>query len=203
MLASVAPAFAQDDDRPTIQRRFASKDKSLYAHVTGATHIRNDFYTSYGAGADVGFYFSESLGLELRAMFLETNLSRAAVDVKERTGLTPDARPQSLLLVGGPRFSLGYGKILAFKKFVVHFDPQFTLLGGIARAERRIVPSVVTGLSLLLHFRWGLQAKLDLGTTIQAEKRDRGWVTSVGFLPTIGLGWNFSFVGDDPGDDDG
>jgi len=186
----VAAPVRADDDRPTIQRRYAEKDDSLYLHATGATHIRNDFYNSFGAGADVGFYSSEALGFELRSLFLGTRLSRAAVDVKERTGLTPDARPQSMMFTAGPRWSFGYGKILAINRFVVHFDPQLTLQGGVARAERRLLPTAYTALTLLTHYRWGIQAKVDLGATIQMEKRDRGWVTSVGFMPVLGLGWN-------------
>lgn len=195
------PVAAQDGDedidRPTVQRRFAVKDDSLYLHLTGTTHIRNDFYSSFGAGLDVGFYPSESFGLEVRGMFLETHLSSAAVAVRERTGLTPDARPQSLLATAGPRLSWGYGKILAINRFVLHFDPQLTVQAGVARAETRLLPTIYTAMSLLIHLRWGIQVKLDLGATIQMEKRDRGWVTSVGFLPVLGLGWNYSFHGDE------
>ena len=185
-----ARAFAQDE-RPTVQRRYAEKDDSLYLHATGTTHIRNDFYNSFGAGADVGYYPSETLGFEVRALFLDTKLSNAAVDVKERTGLTPDARPQGMLFTAGPRWSFGYGKILAINRFVLHFDPQLTFQGGIARADRRILPTAYTALTLLTHYKWGIQAKIDLGTTIQMEKRDRGWVTTFGFLPVLGIGWNF------------
>lgn len=191
-IAIAAPASAAEpsDERPTIQRRFAPKKQSVYLHATGTTHVRNDFYDTYGVGADLGYYPWESLGIELRGVFLQTRLSPAARDLQERTGLTPDARPQSLLATLGPRWSLGYGKILAFNSFVVHFDPQLVLGGGVARAESRWLPTGLAGLSLLLHFKWGIQAKLDLNASIQGEKRERGWVPSVGFMPVLGVGWN-------------
>jgi outer membrane beta-barrel protein len=194
-----APSLATaQEERPTVQRRFARKQNSVYAHVTGTAHIRNDFYDSFGAGADLGWYPWESFGVEVRALFLETRLSAAAQNVKERTGLTPDARPQGMVFTAGGRWSFGYGKILALKKFVMHFDPQLTVTGGVARAERRILPTAITSLSLLTHFRWGIQVKLDLGTTIQMEKRtDRGWVPTLGFLPVLGVGWNWSFASKD------
>lgn len=184
-------AHASDDDaRPTIQRRFAPKKQSVYLHATGTAHIRNDFYDSYGFGADIGYYPWEELGFELRGLFLQTRLSAPARDIQERTGLTPDARPQSMLATLGPRYSFGYGKILAFRSFVVHFDPQLAAGGGVALAETRWIPSGLVGLSLLLHFKWGIQAKFDINASIQGEKRDRGWVTSVGFMPVVGIGWN-------------
>lgn len=189
-LLAAAPAHAQDDERPTIQRRYAPKKQSIYLHAAGTTHIRNDFYDSYGVGADFGWYPWESLGFELRGMFLQTRLSAAAKDVQERTGLTPDARPQSLLATLGARWSFGYGKILALKSFVVHFDPQLVATGGVARAETRWLPSGLIGPSLLMHFKWGIQAKLDFNVSIQGEKRERGWIPSVGFMPVLGIGWN-------------
>lgn len=195
--SAAVPASAQSGERPTVQRRFASKTSTIYLHGVGTTHIRNDFYDSFGGGADLGFYFSEALGFEARALFLATSLSAAAKDVQERTGLTPDARPQSMMFVGGPRWSFGYGKILAMRRFVVHFDPQLAIEGGVARAERRLLPTALTGLSLLMHFKWGLQAKLDLFASVQGEKRDRGWVPTVGFMPLLGVGWNLALGGRD------
>ncbi len=187
-----APVSAQDDARPTVQRRYAPKKQSVFVHGTGTVHIRNDFYDSYGFGADLGYYPWEELGVEARFLLLQTRLSGPAKDVQERTGLTPDARPQSMLLTLGPRYSFGYGKILALRTFVVHFDPQLVLGAGVARAETRWLPSGLVGASLLLHFKWGIQAKIDLNASIQSEKRDRGWVTSVGFMPVLGLGWNLA-----------
>lgn len=193
-----APAGAEPSaERPTVQHRFAPKRQSLFLHATGTTHIRNDFYDSWGVGADFGYYPWESLGFELRGIVLQTRLSAAARDVKEQTGLTPDARPQSLMLAAGPRLSLGYGKILALGRFVLHFDPQFVASAGVARAETRWLPSALAGLSLLMHFRYGIQAKIDLNTTIQAEQRERGWVTSLGFAPMLGVGWNLRLGGGD------
>lgn len=195
LAASSAPASAQDAaERPTVQRRFATKKGSIYLHATGTTHIRNDFYDSFGGGADLGFYPAESLGFELRALLLDTRLSNAALDVQERTGLTPDARPQSLIATIGPRWSFGYGKMLTLGRWVVHFDPQLALHAGVARADRRLLPSAVLAGALLVHLRWGIQVKVDLGLTVQGEQRDRGWVVTAGFLPVLGIGWNLSLL---------
>lgn len=189
VVGAPAAGHAQSDDRPTIQNRFASKSGTMFAHATVTTQIRNDFYDSFGLGVDAGYYPSERLGLEARWAYLFSKLSPAANDVKESTGLTPDARPQHMLATVGARWSFGYGKVLVLEQSVVHFDPQLTAHGGIALAEKRVLPTATVGLALLTHFEGGLQATLDLGMAVQAEDRQRGWVMSFGFVPTIGVGW--------------
>jgi outer membrane beta-barrel protein len=175
---------------PTFQRKVAQKDSSIYAHLTASTHLRNDFYDTFGFGADGGYYPTESLGIELRWVRWLTTLNETARNVKDQTGLTPDARPQDMLFAAGLRYSIGYGKMLLGKKSLVHFDPQLVVQGGATTAESRILPTGIFGVSLLTHFRWGIQAKLDLNLTVQSEKRDRGTVMSIGFSPILAVGWH-------------
>lgn len=179
--------------QPTVQRRFAAKSRTAYLHVTGMAHLRNDFYSALGLGFDAGVFPSESLGIEFRVVTLRSRLTATARQVQRDTGLVPDARPQSLWLAGGARYSLGYGKVLLFNRLVVHFDPQFTVHAGIATAETRVLPSVWLGTSVLAHFRFGLQARFDFALAIQTEKRRRGWTTSLGAVPMLSVGWTPHF----------
>ncbi len=194
-LVLVANLARAEEGRPTVQDRFASKKQTTYLQATTTTQIRNDFYDSVGVGADLGYYPSEAFGLEARWAYLFSGLNPAAVEVKHETGLTPDARPQYMLAALGGRYSFGYGKMLIGRENVVHFDPQLAFHGGVALAERRVLPTGTVAVSLLTHFQYGVQAKLDLGLAVQAERRHRGWVPSIGFMPTLGIGW-----GGDAGD---
>jgi outer membrane beta-barrel protein len=189
-LALVTPSavYADDGPRPMIQPRFAIKQGTAHLHLTGTTQVRNDFYDSFGGGFDLGYYWHENWGGELRLVMLHTTLSQAARNVQSQTGLSPDARAQDFMTLSGIRYSFGYGKIQSFNRFIVHFDPQFTLYGGTAFAQGRIIPTMTTGLSLLSHFRYGLQLKIDLSMVAQLERRDRGWVPSFGFSPFLGFG---------------
>lgn len=179
-------------DRPTIQRRFAPKTHLFYGNAFLMAHVRDDFYDSWGLGADLGFFMSESWGAEFRLAKINTTLSEAVIDLKDRIGLVPDARPQDLWLKLGVRWAPAYGKMLIWDDVVIHFDPQLALHGGVAFAEKRILPSFLTSFSLLMHFKWNIKAKLDLGMSIQGEERDRGWVWTLGFVPTLGVGWGFN-----------
>lgn len=184
---------AHAQNSPTIQKRYADKDKLLYANASVMTHVRDDFYSSWGYGADVGFFLTQTLGLELRFIKLNTTLDDAAIDLKQRIGITPDARPQRLWAQAGVRYAPGYGKMLMWESFVVHFDPQLVVHGGIAQADGRILPSFNVALSMLAHFRWGIKLKVDLGASIQSEARERGTVWTTGFVPLVGLGWGWQF----------
>lgn len=190
-----APTKRADEalERPTIQRRFAPKDKLLFGNASIMKHVRDDFYSSWGYGADVGFFVAEQWGLELRYLKLNTSLDDSAVDLKERIGLTPDARPQGHWLQLGARYAPGYGKLLMWESLVLHFDPQIVVHGGVALAEARVLPSFNVALSLLGHFRWGLKLKVDLGASVQGEHRERGWIWTLGFAPVLGLGWGYNF----------
>lgn len=180
-------------ERPTIQYRFASKQKLLMVQPILMTHVRDDFYDSWGFGADVSYFLTERFGLELRALKLQTSLDNAAFDIKERFGLVPDARPQSGWLQLGMRYAPGYGKFLMWKRFLVHFDPQLVLHLGVATADKRYLPTSTLAMSFLTHWRWGIKAKLDLGLSMQFEKRERGWVFTTGFAPVLGIGWGRNF----------
>ena len=186
-------AEAPDDSAPTratVQQRVAPKTGRYHVHATGARLIRDDFYDTWGFGLDLGYHFSEEWGIELRAQKLQSSLSAAADDLRETHGLIPDLRAPSAILLAGPRLSWGYGKVLSFNRFVVYFDPQITLKGGVLFAEDRLIPSFATALGFLGHFGHGFQIKLDLQFSVHIEQRSRGTLPSFGFAPILAIGWS-------------
>lgn len=189
-------AVADESDRPTVQERFASKAERAHLHLTTSAPVRDDFFRSLGLGADFGYHFDETFGAELRWLWLRNWEVAAAEQIREDTGYVPDARPQRMFLLANGRMSVGYGKVLVRDWFVVHFDPQLVAGGGVALAEGdRVVPTASAGISVLTHFNHSIQAKLDLQMAVQAEDRNRGWVFSTTFLPTLGVGLRFDLPG--------
>lgn len=175
-----------------IQNRFATKAGQPAFYLLGMTHARNDLYSTFGVALDFSYYFNESIGIELRLAALRSRLSDAAENLRDQTGLTPDAWPQNYLTTAGLRYSFGYGKILMFDKFVVHFDPQLVFHAGTTFADGRVLPTALFGPSLLTHFKHNIQLKIDLTASFQLEKRARGVVSSFGFAPFIGIGWSLN-----------
>lgn len=200
LLAAPAAVTADpndDDDgddsstaRASVQERFAPKTGRFFVHAGGVAMVRDDFYHSFGYGLDGGYYFNETLGVEARAYNLHSRLSHAGRRLRDDYSFVPDLRAPDAHFALGIRTSWGYGKILSFGRFVVHFDPQWTLHGGITLAEERIAPTVSTGLGFLTHWRYGIQAKLDLQMNLHLEQRSRGMVPAFGFLPMLTIGWS-------------
>ena len=191
-LIALPSAAAADEDpgRATLQERYAAKDGRVFFHGSGTVLIRDDFYHSAGYGIDIGYFFSETIGAELRMFNLHSRLGHAGDKLREEHNFVPDLRAPRAMALAGTRISWGYGKVLTLGRFVVHFDPQLTLHAGFTVAERRFVPTATTGIGFLTHWRRGVQVKLDLQASVHLENRTRGVIPAVGFLPVLSIGWS-------------
>ena len=190
ILSPTSIGAEEPPERSTVQERFAPKDGRLYVHGSATALIRDDYYHSVGYGADLGYYFNEFVGAELRAFNFHSRLGHAGRTMREEYDFIPDLRAPDALAVAGGRLSWGYGKVLTAGRFVVHFDPQWTLHGGLMLAERRLVPTATTGIGFLTHWQYGIQIKLDLQLSVHFERRNRGTVPATGFLPILSVGWS-------------
>lgn len=193
------PSVASADDgteRDTLQERFAPKDGRFFVHGSATALVRDDFYHSIGYGGDLGYYFNERIGIELRVINLHSRLAHAGEKMREEHDFVPDLRAPDALATVGTRISWGYGKVLTLGQFVVHFDPQLTLHGGLMLAERRLVPTTTAGIGFLTHWQKGIQIKLDLQASVHFEQRTRGTIPAVGFLPVFSIGWSPGAGGD-------
>ena len=184
-------SVAAADERPTVQSRFGIKEGTLSGHLLAVTPIRDDFYKHAGFGGALAYYPWERFGIELRGMGYVSWLSPTAQQIQAQTGYIPDTRPRRAAALIGGRLSLGYGKVQVGQAFVVHFDPQLVVQGGVTfGVERRLLPTVAGGLGLLLHFRHRIQVQIDLLALLEVENRgNRGTVAAISFAPTLSLGW--------------
>jgi hypothetical protein len=186
--SSSPPLILPNLERPTIQNRFAPREGAIVLFLGGGGHIRDDYYTSWGGQSSISYFFSDRWGIEGRVGYLWTSLSDEALMLRNRVGLVPDARPQSLNWSVGAQYALGYAKILSHSN-LMHFDPLLLLHIGGTHADERILPTVLASFSPTFLFKYGLRFRLDLGLSIQFEQRDRGLVTTTGFMPMIQIGW--------------
>ena len=182
------PIQLPDINRPTIQRRFAPRDGAMILFIGGGNHLRDDYYTSWVGQLNLSYFFNDTWGIELRGTHLWTSLSDEATILRDRSGLTPDARPQKAGLSIGAQYGVGYGKML-LGGGIVHFDPLLIAHLGVTWADERALPTMTVSFSPTFLLRFGLRLRLDLGLTLQIESRERGEIFTTGFLPMLQVGW--------------
>jgi len=138
--------------------------------------------------SDLSYSFTDTFGASLGVRHLWTSLSDEALILRDRYGLTPDARPQSWSVSLGGLFGLGYAKAL-LSSAVAHIDPVVGLQLGLTTADERLIPTVELSALPTILLAGGLKLRIELSATVQFEQRERGLVVSTGFLPSLTVGW--------------
>lgn len=196
-VAGPARAEAPKDLQPEVrvQRRFVEKRHRLALYVGFAYDGRADYYRSPGIEAAVSFYVAESLALDVRGAWFFASPTDELKDIERATGYVPDSHPPRAALLAGVRWSIGYAKIRLPFDYVLHFEPQAFLYGGIHvtagdAAGTLVAPLAEIGLGLLLHPTPHIQARLDAGVTVGGEQRT-SYVAVVGGYPVLAVGVMF------------
>lgn len=177
----------------TVQRRYAPTAGTVALHGLGTTHVRGDFfYHQVGGGLSATIYPEEGIGIELVGLLYGSWLTDSAAQLRASRGVIPDSRARSYSVLAGTRISIGYGKMQVFDGAILHFDPALVLRGGVTIAEeRRVLPTALAGLGVLLHFDFGFQIQIDFLVLADLEDRNRGWVPSFGIAPSVAAGFRF------------
>ncbi len=191
-----ASGLREPAPRPTaelrVQNRFA-RNAGTVQLFGGVDYLeRRDFYISPGVRIGATYFPWESLGLELQMSRYFSQLNQAGVEVEQMSGVIPDSRAPTWLVLAGGRYSMGYGKMMIGGfNHAIHFQPQAFLEGGMHVHDGSFGPSGLGGLGLLVHAtpRWFF--RLDGGVTVEVERRVTGTVTVLGFLPSLVTGGFF------------
>ncbi len=183
--------------RPTaevrVQNRFAHNAGTLQL-FGGVDYLeRRDFYLSPGVRVGATYFPWESFGLEVQISHYFSQLNQAGVEVEQMSGVIPDSRAPTWLVLAGGRYSMGYGKMIisGLNNHAIHFQPQALLQAGMHVHDGSFGPSGLVGLGLLVHAtpRWFF--RLDGGMTVELEQRVTGNVAVLGFLPSLVTGGFF------------
>jgi outer membrane beta-barrel protein len=172
-----------------VQDRYATKE-SLFQLYAGVEYLaRGDFYNSPGARIGGAYYFFESLGVELQASHYWSSLDAEAQRVRQTLGAIPDSHAPTWLLLGGVRYSLGYGKLmLGGLSGVFHFEPQAFAHAGVHDHDGDVGPSADAGLGFLFFLRPRLFVRIDAAVVLERERRSGAAVTVWGVAPALSVG---------------
>jgi outer membrane beta-barrel protein len=172
-----------------VQDRYASKE-NLFQIYAGVEYLaRGDFYNSPGARLGGAYYFLESLGVELQVSHYWSSLDAEAQRVRQMLGAIPDSHAPTWLVLGGVRYSLGYGKLmLGGLSGVFHFEPQAFAHAGVHDHDGDVGPSADAGLGFLFFLRPRLFARVDAAVVLERERRSGAAVAVWGVLPALTVG---------------
>lgn len=119
-----------------IQKRFLPKT-GRFEVFTGLTLITNDpFNNAYGGVLKGGYFFTESIGVELNYFGLANSAAKSTSELKKIQGVTTDnlVVTRSVLAVD-VMFVPIYGKMAWFNEKIVPFDLYFSVGAGSTKTD--------------------------------------------------------------------
>ncbi len=123
--------LSQFEDIAVIQKRYLPKTSRFELYPNLGFIINDAFFNNTVASGRLGFYFSESISLELNAMILGTSERSVTTDLNERRGVTTRSLVTPQSYYGADiKWSPIYGKTGLFNTSIIPFDLYFSLGGG-------------------------------------------------------------------------
>jgi outer membrane beta-barrel protein len=155
--------LAPFSDISVIQKKYQPKTERFQLYMAGGLTTNSPWFVNLGAKVNVGYYFSESLGVELSGVFFSNSESQAAKEIRTNNNLQPDKFIVTKNNIGiDLLWSPIYGKVTNLDNEIIPFDMYFAFGGGTSatNAQENSVPSFHVGtgqifaLSKSMAFRW-------------------------------------------------
>lgn len=150
-------------DVSVIQKKFLPKTERFQLYLAGGLTTNSPWFINLGVKANLGYYFTESFGVEASGMFLSSSEGESAKEIRSNNNLQPDKfvvakYNMGLDLVWSPI----YGKISNLDNEIIPFDMYFSFGGGMTgtNSQESTVPTFHIGtgqifaLSKSMAFRW-------------------------------------------------
>jgi outer membrane beta-barrel protein len=177
-----------------LQKRFLPKTKRFQAFA-GLGLITNDaFFNTLGGSFKLGYFFTESMGLEGSYLTLTTSEAKSTKELKEIQGVTTEnlVYPKSYMGLDFMWIPI-YGKMTYFNRRIVNFDLYLTLGLGTTAIQNNLSAStfhVGTGqifaLSKAFSLRWDFSWNF-----FDAKQVDLSTNTVNNLLLTVGASFFF------------
>lgn len=190
--------LSEFSDVAVIQKRFLPKTGRFELSLSGLTNLNNPFFTNFGAGARIGYYFREKYGVELLFDFLTTGERQVTKDLQKDRGIDTDNLVTSEGFIGAAfKWNPIYGKMTWLNRHIVPFDLNFSVGGGLTKTNEggneptlHLSTSQVFALSKMSAVRWDVTWNMFQANTTNARgEKDKLFQSDI----LIGLGMSFYF----------
>lgn len=172
-----------------VEHRIFQKNRSFILRAGFSYLSRGDFYTNPGIGADLSWYPTESVGIDLiSATFFISDLNTTAAALRESTGLLPDSQKPVVRIMTGVRHAFAYGKaVIEALDIVVHLDASLVAHLGILVTDEAVNPGGDLGLGFQAVAYRRFLVWLEGGWFMSYENRTATKFAS-GPMATVGVG---------------
>lgn len=110
-----------------IQKKYLPKSGRLQAFIGGGTTTNSPWFSNLGLKLNVGYFFSESFGIEASGIFLTNSERDVAKEIRENNGLQPEKFVNTKSNVGVDIVWVPiYGKVSYSNDQIIPFDMYFT-----------------------------------------------------------------------------
>lgn len=205
----VAPDDMGEDDKPidfqglgqlapfaevsVLQKRFMPKTKRFQL-FGGLTLVTNDpFFNVMGAVGKLGFFFNESLGVELNYFGLSTSEAKSTKELKEINGVRTNSLVSTKNFTGVDLVYVPiYGKMTWFNETIIPFDLYMSLGTGLTTTQSESASTIhlatgqIFALSKSTAFRWDFSWNFFTATGVDEKKS-----TYNNLFMTVGWSWFF------------
>lgn len=167
-----------------IQKKFLPKTERFQLFAAGGTTTNSPWFLNLGLKVNFGYYFTESLGVELSGIFLTNSEREVAKEIRDNNQLQPEKfintkNYYGIDFVWAPI----YGKLTMLNNRIIPFDMYFSAGGGTSSTNslEGNVPTFHIGMGQIfaisksIAFRWDYSL-----TTFQATPIPDSSLTTLG-----------------------
>lgn len=146
-----------------IQKKFLPKTERFQLFAAGGTTTNSPWFLNLGLKVNLGYYFTESFGVELSGIFLTNTEREVAKEIRDNNQLQPEKfintkNYYGIDLVWAPI----YGKLTMLNSRIIPFDMYFSAGGGTSSTNslEGSVPTLHVGMGQIfaisksMAFRW-------------------------------------------------
>ncbi len=146
-----------------IQKKYLPKTERFQFFGGVGTTTNSPWFLNLGAKVNVGYYFTESLGLEVSSIFLSNSERQVSQEIRDNNSLQPEKFVNTKSYMGVDIvWAPIYGKISMLNERIIPFDMYFSFGAGTSstNSQEGSVPTLHIGtgqifaITKAIAFRW-------------------------------------------------
>ncbi len=114
-----------------IQKKYLPKTGRFQFYAAGGMTTNSPWFLNLGAKINIGYFFTETLGVEVGGMFLSNSERQVSKEIRENNGLQPEKFVNTKSNLGADLvWAPIYGKVSFLNDRIVPFDMYFSAGAG-------------------------------------------------------------------------